>query len=239
VTPGAAPPCHSEPPDHAAVAATDSGGERHGAKHGFETGRQGQPAEGHGGRKTQGGACQRSLAAQVLRAAQMPIQYCLLGGGLQQTGMGTLILARSATTYNLTIAVFLIDALALGVKDTFFRTVGAESFEDMLDKMAATGPVEPVDASFARKLLREAVAWSTSFGFSPHRDFAVLERLFGDVDADACDTVFEFGHDGKPVCIAGPTESSTQILDRMRTVSKALALDKALEEEMPALEKPD
>jgi hypothetical protein len=38
----------------------------------------------------------------------------------------------------------------------------------------------------------------------PHRDFAVIEKLFGDVDADSCDGMFEFGDEGKPAYILGP-----------------------------------
>jgi len=34
-----------------------------------------------------------------------------------------------------------------------------------------------------------------------HRDFAVVERLFGDVKAEACDTTFQFGYEGKPLYV--------------------------------------
>jgi hypothetical protein len=40
-----------------------------------------------------------SLPARVLRAAQAPIQHCLLTENLFETGMGTLILARGATPH--------------------------------------------------------------------------------------------------------------------------------------------
>jgi hypothetical protein len=54
--------------------------------------------------------------------------------------------------------------------------------------------VERVDPSYARKLLRDAAAWAAAtHGIAPHRDFAVAERLFGGVSADACDVPFRFG----------------------------------------------
>jgi hypothetical protein len=40
---------------------------------------------------------------------------------------------------------------------------------------------------YARKLLRGLAAWSQSIGFAPHRDFAAVEPIFGDVNADASD----------------------------------------------------
>jgi hypothetical protein len=53
-----------------------------------------------------------SLAAQVMRAAEMPIQQCLLTGRLFDAGIGTLMLARGATPYNLAVGVFLIGECA-------------------------------------------------------------------------------------------------------------------------------
>lgn len=167
-----------------------------------------------------------SLAAQVARAAQTPIQHCLLSGRLFESGMATLLLARGATSLNLTVGGFLIDAWCLGVKDTFFHTAGAAGLDHMIARMETTGPVEDVDPAYARKLLRDVAAWAATKGFSPHRDFAVLEKLFGDVDADACDTTFAFGHNGDPIYISGPIETPAQIRKRMRTIDKALALEK-------------
>jgi hypothetical protein len=163
-----------------------------------------------------------SPAAQVSRAAQLPIQHCLLCGGLSESGMATLILARGATPNDLTLGGFLIDAWCLGVKDTFFQTAGAVSFKGLLAKMEATGPVETVDPAYARKLLRDVTGWAASNGFSPHRDFAIIEKLFGNVDADACDETFQFGRDGELTYISGPSESPAQIRSRVETAGLAL-----------------
>ena len=163
-----------------------------------------------------------SLPAKVLRAAQAPIQHCLLCGELFESGMATLILARGATSNNLTVAGFLIDAWCLGIKDTFFHTSGAASFEDLLVKLEAAGPVTSVDPAYARKLLREAAAWAASLGFAPHRDFAVLEKFFGDANADACDATFRFGRNGEPTYISGPSESPAQVARRVRMIGNVL-----------------
>jgi hypothetical protein len=164
-----------------------------------------------------------SLAAQVMRAAQMPIQHCLLCGDLSQAGMATLILARGMTPSTITLAGFLIDAWHLGVKDTFFQTAGPESFENLLARMEETGAVENVDPAHARKLLRDITARAASKGVAPHRDFAVLEKLFGDVDADARDATLGIGHDGKPAHISGPHDSPAQIRFGVGAVKDAIA----------------
>ncbi len=48
------------------------------------------------------------------------------------------------------------------------------------------------------------------------RNVAALEKLFGDVDPDACTTEFSFGQDGKPFYVSGPDEPSWVGLQAMR-----------------------
>jgi hypothetical protein len=82
-----------------------------------------------------------------------------------------------------------------------------------------------IDPHHARKLLRNLAGWSQSIGFAPHRDFAAVERLFGDVSADASDEVFQFGRDGKPVYIPGPSETAPQMRRRIEQLQRYLGDD--------------
>src|SRR4051812_25065955 len=124
-------------------------------------------------------AIHSSLPARVARAAQAPIRHCCVNEGLFEVGMGTLLLTRGHTS-PYTMAVFLLDSFGLGVKDVMFRTMESEQIEEYLGMADAGGTMVPVAPSEARKLLRELVAWSTTHGFAPHRDFATVEKLFGD-----------------------------------------------------------
>jgi hypothetical protein len=154
-------------------------------------------------------AFENSLAGQVQRAAGRPILHCLLNESLSRSGMGTLVLVRGSTPYGLTMAAFLIDTLGRGVKDVFVRSLDADEFELYLETLNRVDPMSAVEPALARKLLREVTAWArTAFGAVPHRDFAVAERMFGDVNADDCSVNFGFGDraaqaDG-PKQIAGP-----------------------------------
>lgn len=165
--------------------------------------------------KRRADALEASLPARVARAAQAPIQGCFLTEGIFDLGMGSLILARGATTEAVTFSSFLLDVFCLGIKDVMFQQVAGDEFEYYLDVSNAGSPLTSVDPRYARKLLRELAAWSQSIGFAPHRDFAAAERLFGDIRADESDAVFQFGQEGKPVYIPGPSETASQI--RMRT----------------------
>jgi len=162
------------------------------------------------------------LAAQVRRAAEMPIQRCIVTEGLFDVGIGTLHLARGATSHRLTVASFLVDPLCLGIKDAFVRSADGEEFAFYIDSMGEEIPLKAVDPSYARKLLRDAAAWAQSNGFAPHHDFAAVEQIFGDVDPAACDVEFRFGRDGKPVYLPGPSEPVWLIRQRREHMQRRL-----------------
>jgi hypothetical protein len=159
-------------------------------------------------------AIENSLPARVARAAQAPIQGCYLTDSIFEIGMGTLMLTRGASSSYLRLSAFLIDVWSLGVRDVMFEEIDGDAFDLYLDRMNAGSPIISVDPGYARKLLRDLAAWSASIGFAPHRDFPTVERIFGEVNADACDAVFSFGQEGKPVYVSGPSETPAQVRSR-------------------------
>jgi hypothetical protein len=168
-------------------------------------------------------ALDASLPARVLRAAQAPIQHCLLMEGLFETGIGTLILARGATPDLLASGVFLLDVFCLGIKDVMFKSLERD---ELASYMEATGSqMVSISPSDARKLLRDLAAWSHTIGFPPHRDFAAVEHLFGDASADESEADFRFGCDGKPLYIPGPFDSPSLIRRRLGQLQKHLGED--------------
>jgi hypothetical protein len=175
--------------------------------------------------KRRADAIEASLPARVLRAADTPIQHCFLTDSVFEVGMGTLVLARGATSQYLSFSVFLLDTFCLGIKDVMFEAVEREAFEMYIEATDAGSPLVSVDPSYARKLLRDLAAWSQSIGFAPHRDFAAVERLFGDVSADASDAVFRFGHDGKPFYMPGPNDTAPVVGRRIEQLRKHLGDD--------------
>jgi hypothetical protein len=152
-------------------------------------------------------AFESSLAGRVQRATGRPIQYCLLNEALAKCGLGTLVLVRGSTPYGLTMAVFLIDTCGRGVKDVFVRSLDEDELELYLGTLERVEPMSTVEPALARKLLRDVTAWArTTFGAAPHRDFAVAERMFGDVNPDDCSVDFGLGaaQADAPEQIAGP-----------------------------------
>ncbi len=153
-------------------------------------------------------AVEASLPARVLRASQAPIRHCLLTESVFEIGMGTMLLTRGATEHHLSFSSFLLDTFCLGIKDVDFQSAEGDAVEMYIERSSAGSPLVSVDPSYARKLLRDLAVWSRSIGFVPPRDFAAVERIFGDVSADASDAVFRFGRNGKPVYMPGPVAAA-------------------------------
>ena len=152
-------------------------------------------------------------AGQVASAAALPIRHCLLSENLFEVGIGTLTLARGSAVGPVVVAAFMLDTFCRGVKDVMIREMGGEQLEAYVDLLDDVTPMVPVDPAYARKLLRDLTQWAGSLGFRPPREFAVVERLFGDADPMSCDTTFAFGVGGKPLYVSGPTDSSS-VIDR-------------------------
>jgi hypothetical protein len=163
-----------------------------------------------------------SLAGRVQRLALAPIERCLLQKGLFETGMGMMVLARGMPSTGLTMATFLLDAYCLGVKDASLREIETSELEEYVAAMEIAAPLEDVEPAYARKLLREAVAYGRSLGFEPPRDYKAAELLFGDVSTDTCETRFEFGCDGKPFYVPGPNETPAQVRQRLERLRRSV-----------------
>jgi hypothetical protein len=160
-------------------------------------------------------ALEAGLPARVLRASHAPIRHCLLTESMFEIGIGTLVLTRGATPDHLSLGSFLLDTFAFGIKDVMFKSFDRQVFERHMETMNATSPMVSVDPSYARKLLRDLASWSRGIGFMPHRDFAAVEKIFGDVSVDQSDAVFQFGHESKPLYIEGPNDTAPLIQQRI------------------------
>lgn len=123
------------------------------------------------------------------------------------------------------MATFLLDAFCLGVKDVVFRQVEGSDFEEIVAAATADSPMMAVEPAYARKLLRDLLAYARSLGFKPPRDYKAAELLFGDISADACDVRFEFGCDGRPFYVPGPSETPGQVRQRLEQLRRSVGED--------------
>lgn len=163
-----------------------------------------------------------SLAGRVRRLASDPLHRCLLQQGLFENGSGMLFLARRSPTGGLALSGFLLDTYCLGVKLALFQECDDTELDVIVESMSEQAPFVPVEPAYARKLLHEAVAYARGLGFEPPGDYAAAELLFGDVSTEACGVVFEFGLNGRPLYIPGPSETRAQVRRRLEHLRRRL-----------------
>lgn len=136
-----------------------------------------------------------------------PIAAALVPVDLWTMGIGNLLLARRMPDGQLACAIFLVDVFALGVKDAVWKVVGPGQFNAMRREFEAHGRFEEVAPERFAKLIYRAADYGQSLGFSPHRDFRHAQRLLAGIDPSLCPDEFEFGKEGRPLYIRGPSES--------------------------------
>lgn len=161
-----------------------------------------------------------SPARQLAVAGNSPIHECLVPERLFEVGIGNVIVSRKLPSGDIGVSFFLLDVYCLGVKDAFFQIMSEIEY---LRKLLTLGDHEKfgrVDPSCARKLVENAEAYAKQIGFDPHPDYRLARRIFGDVDAGACLTGFQFGKDGKPFFVSGPKDTPARCRKIMHTLLK-------------------
>jgi hypothetical protein len=165
------------------------------------------------------------LAERMRRMAAAPIHACLVNEELFEVGSGNLVLVRKMADGRIAMAAFLLDVYCVGVKDVMVRQDDTAEIESIMEDLGEAQPLVAVDPAWARKLLRDLVAWSRSIGLAPHPDYTAAELLFGDVLADACTESFSFGMDGRPLLIPGPLDTRARIRERIKALQRKLGED--------------
>ncbi len=103
-----------------------------------------------------------TLAGNVRRAAAAPLHSCFVQDRLFESGVGMVILTRKTGEDRFAIAGFLVDVYCLGVKDVLFRETDETEMKMFLGTVEASAPLASIDPPYARKLLRDAVAYAQS-----------------------------------------------------------------------------
>ena len=151
------------------------------------------------------------LADQLLARAKAPILECFVSGDLNRGGLGEVLIARRSTSGEIAIGLFLVDRYCMGVKDCFGRLFSGSKYAEFKEGMRLKGRnLQKIDASSARRLVDDAVAYAENLGIKPHADFRAARIVLGDIDPSTAKQLFEMGQDGKPFFISGPFQSQAE-----------------------------
>lgn len=161
----------------------------------------------------------QGLPSRMSQASVVPILHCCAPGVLFEKGMGSVLVSRQLPDGKVAYAVFLVDMYCLGVKDVFVGISPRPRYDrDLYDKMTRQGEWTSLSPECARKLIEGAVQYALDLGLSPHPDYRVASRIFGDIQAEACAEQYTYGKDGKPFFIASPNDDTFRCEAILRTL---------------------
>jgi hypothetical protein len=136
-----------------------------------------------------------------------PIVATLVPESLKSLGIGNAVIARRTPEGKLAYGMFLLDVYCLGVKDAFWRITSPSEFQSMRKKIDQKSRLREVSPEYFAKLVYRTAEYGQSLGFPPHPDFRHAQLLLAGIDLSLCSEEFEFGQDGRPLYIRGPSES--------------------------------
>jgi hypothetical protein len=154
---------------------------------------------------------------KVKAARGYPIFDCLINADWKDRGLATILLARKQPNGKVTFGCYLVDIYCLGLKNTFcnidftparYRTeVVVECFQDQ----------QPVSCppALAHQIVYGAIDYAAQFGFRPEKDFDRSQYVLDARDEVPAPDDLEFGHNGKPLFVAGPHDDVERIVAQL------------------------
>jgi hypothetical protein len=166
------------------------------------------------------------VTSLMRRAASAPILHCCVNEELWTQGMANVLVSRELPDGRVAVAMFLVDAYCLGVKNALAKVMVRTRYDsETYGPLARKYKLIKLTPECARKLVEGAVDYAQSLGFAPHEDYRPAKLIFGDIDASACGEEFTYGKDGKPFFIAGPHDSPGRVRQIMDTLSNHVGTD--------------
>lgn len=163
----------------------------------------------------------QGLAEQLAGASSAPVLDSLVTRDLWTQGMSNAVISRELPRGNVAVAVFLVDASCLGVKDAFGKVLSRGDYSQLRRQLTEKYEVVYLKPQDVRKLVEEAVAYARSIGLEPHPDYYRVQPIFGEIDPRESTEEFQFGgEDGTPWFIAGPHDSPAQCEKIVNTLTE-------------------
>ena len=150
-----------------------------------------------------------TCATDALTESPLPVARCAVNVDWQSEGMATVFVVRQLANQNFVFGSYLVDALCLGLKDTFCNAnLPAAAIQRMLDSTPME--MEAIDYEDARSLILGGIDFAAKIGFAPNPDWTDTQHLIE--PARPYVPKFAFGKDGEPLYVAGPRDDTAKIL---------------------------
>ncbi len=147
------------------------------------------------------------------RVRSLPMYECRINCDWKESGIASIVVARSHSNGNITACSFLVDTYCLGVKDSlFFFNRSAIEYQDLMDYYNEELEYEKVDYPLVHNIILAAEEYADELGFQPCKSYLQTTRFMLDEDDDNIEMIdIECGKDGKPCLILTGDEDAAMV----------------------------
>ena len=136
--------------------------------------------------------------------------------------MANILVVRQHVTGNITLGIYLVDIMCLGVKDSFFKfNISTFEFEKIFQLMGEEIELEEISYNLAHNIIYGAVEFAEGYGFLPCKEFTSTTIYLLEEDTDEIEIIdIDFGDDGKPIYVQGPNDTLATANRIVKTLEK-------------------
>jgi hypothetical protein len=126
--------------------------------------------------------------------------------------MATVVISKKMPSGKFIISSYLLDTFCLGLKNTMYKfAVDDLEYDSFIGSHSESSTLVNCELNYAHNLIYGAIDYAEELGFSPNKDFKITEHLLDtDLIDDGIDEL-EFGKDGKPFFVPGPSDDIKRI----------------------------
>jgi hypothetical protein len=165
----------------------------------------------------------------IQKARSLPIYECTINADWRETGLAQVFVIRKHINENLTIGLYLVDLLCLGVKDSHYLfNISQGEYQEMLSHSILQMETEKIPYELAHNIIYAGLEFAAEYGFKPHKIFNSVSKYILEEDTDDIELIdIPCGHeeDEKPVFITGPGVDETTIKRVLAQLEKTAGPD--------------
>lgn len=158
------------------------------------------------------------------KARNLSIYECRVNPDWQEIGTAQVLISRIHANGNLTLGVYMVDLLCLGVRDTHYRFNSTrKDYEDLLDLLTGDFDMEKVPYELVHNIIYAANEFAGELGFKPHKDFTLVSQFILEEDTEEIELIeIECGRDGKPVYVRGESDTDAKVMQIINQLQKTV-----------------
>lgn len=151
------------------------------------------------------------------KARLVPIYKCFIERDFEKSGEANIFVVRKHKNDKYTVAVYLVDFLCCGVKDSFYRLRMDEyEYEEMVEQYVHSRDMQEIDYVEAHNRIFGAIAWAEEAGINPHKSFNLTQYLLEEDDDNIPLVEYEFGRNGHHCLITLTRLEASKYLPTLR-----------------------